>query len=112
MKSPVSHVNVSVRGSRAMSIGGLPLSARTRSKSCHTAAGWGTRMLSRCTAGSMDAEPTRTYVRMRSVRQVGMHIAREDGAGEAVAEDGTELHQVGAHEGEDTAATAGLPAVA
>src|SRR3954470_3805919 len=101
MKSPVSHVNVSVRVSRVMSIGGLPLSARTRSKSCHTAAGCGTMMLRRCTAGSMTPSlhehmfaRAPTPAAARSGRyQVGMQVAGEDGAGEAVPEDRAELHQ-------------------
>src|SRR6187551_3720438 len=58
MKSPVSQVNVIDFAERVIAIGGLPPSARTVSRRCHTVAGCGVRIVMRWTAGSMPAAYT------------------------------------------------------
>jgi hypothetical protein len=53
MKSPVSHVNVSVEAERVMLIGGLPPAARIESRRDQTSGGCGARIVMWWTAGSM-----------------------------------------------------------
>src|SRR5688572_11157108 len=53
MKSPVSHVNVTVVAERVIAIGGFPPSARIVSRRLQMAGGCGARIVMWWTAGSM-----------------------------------------------------------